>query len=116
MIPICHLLPYLLISDLSFFWPGQVGRQERVPQLQGKTALSISSSFRQLSSVPKMDPFQEDVGQEALERYIQLEEEIALLEASSPVTLLKNKRDQLDTLNRKIEDQEELVHSLEENT
>ena len=69
-------------------------------------------------SVLKMDPFQQQVqgGQEALERYIQLEEEIAQLEASSPTTLLKQKRELQDQLTEKVKKQEQLVQTLEEET
>ena len=63
-----------------------------------------------------MDPFQEQVGQEALERYVALEEEIASLESASPALLLKQKREQLDQLHDKIAKQEALLATLEENT
>lgn len=55
-------------------------------------------------------------GQEALEKYIELDEEIAQLQASSPTTLLKQKKDQIEQITKKIESQEELISTLELNT
>lgn len=58
--------------------------------------------------------FKIEVGQEALERYIALENEIAKLEANSPRMVLEHKREQLKQVTYKITDQEVVVESLAE--
>ena len=55
-------------------------------------------------------------GQEALEKYVRLDEEIAQLQATSPTTLLTQKKDQIDQIKAKVERQQDLVNTLEENT
>ncbi|XP_059092781.1 golgin subfamily A member 3-like isoform X3 [Tigriopus californicus] len=55
-----------------------------------------------------------EVGQEALERYIALENEIAKLEANSPRMVLEHKREQLKQITFNITDQEVVVESLNE--
>ena len=60
--------------------------------------------------------FQPNIGQEALERYIALEEEIAVAETSSPGMVLQQKREQIDKLNKQIEEQKLNVRNLETQT
>jgi hypothetical protein len=57
-----------------------------------------------------------NIGQEALERYIALEEEIATAETTSPGMVLQQKREQIDQLNKQIEEQELNVRNLEAQT
>jgi hypothetical protein len=56
------------------------------------------------------------VTEEVLERYIQLEEEIAEAEKNSPSMVLQQKRSQIQQLARRIRDQHELVKALEAET
>ena len=51
-----------------------------------------------------------------LERYIQLEEEIAVAEKTSPSMVLQQKRTQIEQLARRIMEQQELVKVLEAET
>ena len=60
--------------------------------------------------------FQPNIGQEALERYIALEEEIAVAETSSPGMVLQQKREQVDKLSKQIQEQETNVRNLEAQT
>ena len=57
-----------------------------------------------------------EVGQAALERYIELESLIAEAEKTSPKMVLDHKREQLKLIGPKITEQELLVERLEENT
>ena len=59
---------------------------------------------------------QPNIGQEALERYIALEEEIAVAETTSPGMVLQQKREQIDKLTRQIQEQEGNVRNLESQT
>jgi len=56
------------------------------------------------------------VTEDMLERYIQLEEEIALAEKNSPSMVLQQKRSQVQQLARRIAEQQELVKALEAET
>ncbi len=56
------------------------------------------------------------VTEDMLERYIQLEEEIALAEKNSPSMVLQQKRTQVNQLARRIMEQQELVKALEAET
>ena len=60
--------------------------------------------------------FQAMVTEDVLERYIQLEEEIALAEKNSPSMVLQQKRSQVQQLQRRIMEQQELVNALEAET
>ncbi len=60
--------------------------------------------------------FQTMVTEDMLERYIQLEEEIALAEKNSPSMVLQQKRSQVQQLARRIAEQQELVKALEAET
>lgn len=59
---------------------------------------------------------QERVGQEVLERYLALEEEIAAAEQGSPTMVLEHKRAQIDQLDQKIADQHALLQKYETET
>ena len=59
---------------------------------------------------------QPNIGQEALERYIALEEEIAVAETTSPGMVLQQKREQIDSLTKQIHEQELNVQNLESQT
>ena len=59
---------------------------------------------------------QPNIGQEALERYITLEEEIAVAETTSPGMVLQQKREQIDSLTQQIREQELNVRNLESET
>ena len=59
---------------------------------------------------------QPNIGQEALERYITLEEEIAVAETTSPGMVLQQKREQIDSLTKQIREQELNVRNLESET
>jgi hypothetical protein len=63
-----------------------------------------------------LHPFQTEVGQAVLERYIELENEIAEAETESPKIALEQKRAQVLTLREKIMDQEMIVAELEVST
>ena len=56
------------------------------------------------------------VTEDVLERYIQLEEEIAEAEKTSPSMVLQQKRTQIEQLARRIMEQQELVKVLEAET
>jgi hypothetical protein len=56
------------------------------------------------------------VTEDVLERYIQLEEEIALAEKNSPSMVLQQKRSQVQQLQRRIMEQQDLVNALEAET
>ena len=56
------------------------------------------------------------VTEDVLERYIQLEEEIALAEKNSPSMVLQQKRSQIQQLQRRIMEQQDLVNTLESET
>lgn len=66
-----------------------------------------------LNTLPVMMPLQETIGQEALERYVALEEKIAALEESSPDMVVAQKQEQLNGLQDKLRKQHELVRDLE---
>ena len=57
-----------------------------------------------------------EVGQQVLERYLALEDEIAQAEQNSPKMALDQKKSQVETLRAKITEQQVLVEKLEEST
>ena len=59
---------------------------------------------------------QPNIGQEALERYIALEEEIAIAETTSPGMVLQQKKEQLNQLDKQIQEQSMNVKNLESQT
>ena len=74
----------------------------------------------EMRSMMKGGPFQREEtarsGQEALEKYVELDEEIARLQATSPTTLLAQKKEQVQQIDQRVQRQQELVNTLEENT
>ena len=56
------------------------------------------------------------VTEDVLERYIQLEEEIAVAEKNSPSMVLQQKRSQVMQLAKRIAEQQQLVKALEAET